>query len=240
MLDSISTAVQQSTAAAASTQSLGGNFDTFLKLLTTQLQNQDPLSPMDTAEFTNQLVMYTQAEQQIKTNSQLEKLLTMGRDNIGVSTLNYIGKEVTYGGNTVYKDAAGSTEKMVYALPSAAKSMTVTVQDKDGLTVREITYPAGSEELTMGIHDFSWDGKDNSGVAAPKGDYSVQFAAVGDDDKAITATSLVKAKVYGVESAGDGTFNLILAGNRSIDLSVVNSVQLPTAAAASTTTQQDS
>lgn len=246
MLDSISTAVQQTAAnAQASNQTLNANFDTFLTLLTTQLQNQDPLSPMDTSEFTNQLVLYSQTEQQIRTNAQLEKLLGMGRDNIGVGTLNYIGKEVTYGGNTIYKDAGGSTEKMVYALPSAAKSMTITVQDKEGLTIREIKVPAGSEELAKGIHDFQWDGLDNNGAAAPKGDYSVKFAATGDDGKTLSTTSLVKAKVYGVESSGDGTFNLILAGNRSIDMAVVNSVQLTsssatTPAATTTTTQQDS
>src|SRR5580692_10550111 len=95
---SSSTSNAASTAAAAttaSTQQLTGNFDTFLQLLTTQLQNQDPLNPMDSNQFTQQLVEFSQVEQQINTNTNLQSLISLTGANAGAGAVSYLGKDVT-------------------------------------------------------------------------------------------------------------------------------------------------
>src|ERR1700722_1542576 len=77
---------------------LSGNFDTFLTLLTTQLKNQDPTSPMDSSTFTQQLVEYSQVEQQINTNTNLQTLITQGQSNGSAMATSYLGKNVTVTG----------------------------------------------------------------------------------------------------------------------------------------------
>src|SRR5450755_3735385 len=74
---------------------LSGNFSTFLTLLTTQLKNQDPTSPMDSSQFTQQLVQFSQVEQQINTNTNLNTLITQGQTQAGVNASSYLGKTVT-------------------------------------------------------------------------------------------------------------------------------------------------
>ena len=70
---------------------LANNLDNFLTILTTQLQYQDPLSPMETSEFTNQLVMFTGVEQQVQQNQNLEKLIALQSNNLAISAVTYIG-----------------------------------------------------------------------------------------------------------------------------------------------------
>src|SRR6201985_2858476 len=86
------------TGSSSSMQQLSGNFDTFLQLLTTQLQNQDPTSPMDTNQFTQQLVEYSQVEQQIDTNTNLQSLITQGGTQNAAYAPSYLGKNVTVSG----------------------------------------------------------------------------------------------------------------------------------------------
>src|SRR5215468_12531093 len=88
------TTAAAATAPSAAQQQLAGNFDTFLTLLTTQLQNQDPLSPMDSNEFTQQLVMFSQVEQQINTNDNLQSLIALNLSQNANSAVNYIGRSV--------------------------------------------------------------------------------------------------------------------------------------------------
>ena len=80
------------TQTANSSQTLSADMNTFLTLLTTQLKYQDPMDPMDTAEFTNQLVQYSSVEQAIQTNSKLDNLLTLTVSNLGAQAISYIGK----------------------------------------------------------------------------------------------------------------------------------------------------
>src|SRR6201981_1569760 len=84
--------------AAGASKTLSSNFDTFLTLLTTQLQNQDPLSPMDSNQFTQQLVQFSQVEQQINTNDNLKSLITQGANQTGAYAVSYLGKAVTIAG----------------------------------------------------------------------------------------------------------------------------------------------
>ena len=151
-------------AAAATTATdqtqLAGNFDTFLKLLTTQLQNQDPLSPMDSNQFTQQLVEYSQVEQQINTNTNLNTLITQGTSQSGAFAVNYLGKTVTVtNGNASLTNGAAN---WTYNLGTQAAQTTLTVTDSNGNAVYSRTWPDGRRQ-----QHFTWDGHPPTATSSP-------------------------------------------------------------------------
>ncbi len=167
------------TADTTARQSLSGNFDTFLRLLTTQLQNQDPLEPMDASKFTEQLVSYSQVEQQISTNDKLNSLISMTWAGIGANAVSYLDKNVvTSGPKSQLDDGAASWR---YTLTSDAASASLQIKDSTGKVVR--TIPA---EKTVGVHDFTWDGKNDAGTALPEGQYSLSLTARKADGTDVT------------------------------------------------------
>ena len=95
MIDPVTTSTTAVTGAAAAQKSLASNFDTFLTLLTTQLQHQDPLSPMDSTEFTQQLVQFSSVEQQISANKNLESLIALTKSRSSADAVSYLGKSLT-------------------------------------------------------------------------------------------------------------------------------------------------
>ena len=110
-----------------------GQFLTFLTLLTTQLKNQDPTSPMDSNTFTQQLVMYSQVEQQIDTNTNLKTLISQGTSQAGAIATAYLGKKVSVtNGNA---SLTGGAANWTYNLGTAAASTQLTVTDANGKTV---------------------------------------------------------------------------------------------------------
>src|SRR5579863_6928228 len=113
--------------------SLSSNFDTFLTLLTTQLKNQDPTSPMDSNQFTQQLVEFSQVEQQINTNTNLQSLISQGSSNASAMTVGYLGKNVSItNGNA---SLSNGTANWTYNLGTAAASTTLTVTNSAGTVV---------------------------------------------------------------------------------------------------------
>ncbi len=125
----MTTSIPSTTAAASGTSSnsamnqLSGNFQTFLKLLTTQLQNQDPLDPMDTSQFTQQLVEYSQVEQQIDTNGNLQSLISQGTQQSAAYATGYLGKTVTVSGGE--GSLANGQAQWTYNLGADATSTTL-------------------------------------------------------------------------------------------------------------------
>lgn len=168
--DVTSTAAQAKSSSTSSKQ-IAQDFDQFLFLLTQQLKNQDPLEPMDTSEFTNQLVQFANVEQSISTNRNLENLIALQAANAGLGALNYIGKEVEALGNNV--PLIDGQAKFKYSLPEDADVLTIQIKDKDGHIVRDLT---GSKE--KGAHDIVWDGKNNSGETMEDGSYTVEVKAI--------------------------------------------------------------
>lgn len=193
-------------APATSTTQLNQDFDQFLRLLTTQLQNQDPLSPMDSSEFTNQLVQFSNVEQSIKTNSFLEKLLTMQTLNLTALGVSFIGKDVEVAGKFFQADGVKPVS-MSYDMPAGASEGTLSIIDEDGNVV--FTQNA---DLTAGRHNFTWDGKDSSGNAAPAGKYEIRVGAQTSNDAALNVTTFVPGHVNGLESAEDGSLMLNVDG----------------------------
>src|ERR1700759_4612169 len=145
-----------STQSAAKTQ-LSGNFDTFLTLLTTQLQNQDPLSPMDSTQFTQQLVEFSQVEQQINTNDNLQTLINQGTSAAGTNAVSYLGKAVTVtNGNA---PLTGGTAAWTYNLGTASTQTTLTVTDANG----NVVYSAPGA-TAAGNTAFTWNGQNAQGT----------------------------------------------------------------------------
>ena len=111
----------------SSAQTLSADMNTFLTLLTTQLKYQDPMDPMDTAEFTNQLVQYSSVEQAIQTNSKLDNLLTLTISNLGAQAVSYIGKTAQVLGDVMPLE--GGKAKATYTLSKDALSTTISVKE---------------------------------------------------------------------------------------------------------------
>lgn len=200
----------------AASKSLGDNFDTFLTLLTTQLQNQDPLSPMDSNQFTQQLVEFSGVEQQINTNKNLENLVSLTQSRSSADAVGYLGKSVTLSnGKGALINGAGT---WTYALDGKAKANTLTVSDANGKTV----YTTNGE-LSTGIHTFNWDGKDAYGNQLPDGQYTFTLSPVADDGSAVNYAVASKGVVAQVDFSGSEP--QLMIGPMEIPLSEVAALQ---------------
>ena len=187
----------QATQAAARTEtgraSLISNFETFLSLLTAQLKNQDPLSPLDSNEFTAQLTQMTGVEQQLLTNDLLTSLLA-AQQGAGLNgATNYIGKEATAAWPVTKLE--GGKANWSYELGAAASSVTLQVLDSSG----KVVWSGPAPERTSGTHDFVWDGKTTAGGQLPDdGVYTLKVSAKnGTND--VAAQVLTRGRVTGVE-----------------------------------------
>jgi len=211
--------ISQSNTQSKSNSSLTGladNLDNFLTILTTQLQHQDPLSPLDTHEFTNQLVLFAGVEQDIQGNSSLEKLIALQQNNVAVGAVSYIGQNIEATGQT--NMLRNGEAKFGYTLPGNAKSAALQISDASGKPI--LSTPA---QTTAGRHEFVWDGKDTQGNPVPEGPYSITVLAVDADDQPIPATYSVSGRVTGVEMInGDASLNL---GDVAIPLTQVTRIR---------------
>lgn len=182
------------TSTNSSSQTLSADMNTFLTLLTTQLKYQDPMDPMDTAEFTNQLVQYSSVEQAIQTNSKLDNLLTLTISNLGAQAVSYIGKTAQVLGNVMPLE--GGKAKATYTLSNDALSTTISVKDMTG----KVVYTENGN-ITAGTHEFTWNGKDSNGNQLEDGAYEIVVSPKGANGEAAPGvTTTVFGKVTGVAS----------------------------------------
>jgi flagellar basal-body rod modification protein FlgD len=189
---------------------LSDNYDTFLILLTAQLQNQDPLAPMDSTQFTQQLVQFSQVEQQIRTNEQLEGLVGHYQAASAGAALSYLGKDAIIEADETY--LAGGEANWAYRMPEAATSMTISVKDSTGRTIYETTQAARG----AGEHLFKWDGKMTDGETAEDGVYQIVIEAEGAGGETITPTISVRETIMGVDFTGATPVVITPAGTREL------------------------
>ncbi len=184
----------------SASQTLSADMNTFLTLLTTQLRYQDPLDPMDTAEFTNQLVQYSSVEQAIQTNTKLDTLLNMSMANLGAQAVSYMGKVAQVLGDVM--PLQNGIAKATYSLDKNCTGVTVLVKDLDGKVVYSET---GNK--TAGTHEFNWDGKDSDGNQLEDGAYQIVVSAnVAAGEAAANVTTTIFGKVTGVASDSNGVY----------------------------------
>ena len=171
---------------------LASTFDNFLLLLTTQLQNQDPLSPLDTNQFSEQLVQFTNVEQAIKTNAKLDQLIALQGVNQLTAALDYVGKTVEV--DSVVLNLSDGAATMTYDLASSAEEATIDIIDNDGNTVRTLRV-----EGSAGRHEVTWDGKNGSGTDLPDGLYGFVVKAVDSAGRTVSARQGTIGRVTAVE-----------------------------------------
>ncbi|MFN7190674.1 MAG: flagellar hook assembly protein FlgD [Rhodospirillales bacterium] len=194
--------------AAASRATFGNNYDTFLKLLTSQLQNQNPLSPMDSTQFTSQLVQYSSVEQAIKQNENLEKLIAMQSSTQSANAVGYIGKSVDMSGERV--GLVNGKGKVTYSLPQAAGRVLINIYDSSNKLAARLEGDTGA-----GSQIVQWNGRSDTGAQLPDGDYRVEVSAQNAAGAALT----VDKKISGTVTAVDYTGNTVML--------TVNGTKLP-------------
>jgi flagellar basal-body rod modification protein FlgD len=228
ILSSLSPGAGPASSATRAQSQIAGNFQTFLKLLTTQLQYQDPMSPMDSNEFTAQLVQFAGVEQSIATNKNLENLVNFALANATSAAVGYLGREVTAGGETATLGSEGA--HWSYTLPRAAASNNITIVDTAGKVIYK-----GQGAVTQGEHTFAWDGRTSTGQAAPPGSYKILIAAKDPGGNDIAVAPQVKGVVSSVDIEG-GTPMLNVGG---VKLKLADVISVGAAPAPTTTTSSD-
>jgi flagellar basal-body rod modification protein FlgD len=238
-----STGSTSSTASTASTgmQTIAGNFDTFLQLLTTQLQNQDPLSPLDTSQFTQQLVEFASVEQQINMNTNLQTLISMQQTSEATSALQLVGNTVTINGNAAALSNATNTPATWSINSSAPATGTVTITSQAGTTVY-----SGTVALNAGTQTYSWSGGGSNGQTWPDGTYTMTINATGANGQAVTVSTQVQGVVTAVninqnpptltvsgqtvpisqvQSLSNGTLSSLSSGISNLNSSITSLIQ---------------
>ena len=148
---------------------IASNFTTFLQLLTTQLQNQDPLSPMDTNQFTQQLVEFASVEQQMKSNDSLTTLVSLEQAAQSTQALALVGATVVVDGSATQLTNGKANWSLNVTKPATA---TVTIKDATGQTAYTSTFG-----VNPGTQNFTWDGHDTNGTLWPDGAYTMTATA---------------------------------------------------------------
>jgi flagellar basal-body rod modification protein FlgD len=200
-----------------STKGIAQNFDAFLLLLTTQLKNQSPLDPLDTNQFTQQLVQFASVEQQLRSNETLNALLTTAKAANASTAASFIGRQVTADGATA-RLSNGSARWVLNAARNASQAV-ITIRDKNGGVVATRT-----GALTAGAQSFAWDGKTSTGATAPEGDYTVTVAALDASGQGVSVKTEVSGRVDSVDMTGD-TPQLVI-GSIRVPLASVKTVGL--------------
>lgn len=230
MADAITTTSGLAQKAAQTTQQTVGlaqDFQQFLTLLTTQLQNQDPLSPMDSTEFTNQLVQFSQVEQQINSNQKLDSLLALQLSSISSVALGYVGMDISYVSSEMNYD--GSTPVDInYALSSEAVTCRVNIYNDEGTLVY-----SGDAPKNTGTNKFTWSGQTTGGATVEEGTYTVSIDALDKDGKAIENTTVVTGRVEGIETQNGVVY--VLVGERAVSIGNIVNAKLPPATPQTTT-----
>lgn len=198
-------------ASAQSATRLATDFTQFLTLLTAQLQNQDPLDPLDSNEFVAQLVSFTGVEQAIATNTNLENLIALIKTDQAATAVGYLGTTVEATGDQII--LVNEQALFAYTLPENTKSTSVLIVDEAGNTVF-----AGQGNITAGKHYIVWDGRDAAGNLKPDGIYKVTVTSFAVDDSILSIPTIIGGRVTRVETI-DGETNLTING---ISISIDN------------------
>lgn len=205
---------------AASSTRLAADFDTFLILLTAQLQAQDPLDPLASSEFTSQLVQFTAVEQQILANKNLENLAALLAFNGMTAAVNYLGKEITIPKNDAEISAANPNATWLYEFDSNAFNTDLEIVDSRGAVV--VKLPG---QVDRGLHSLNWDGRNADGQLVPAGNYKLRVKATDSQGLVVKAEIFMRGKVEGVEmEAGEAQLTV---GNFKIPITQVLAVALP-------------
>ena len=198
----------------ANKATLAQNFDTFLTLLTTQLKHQNPLEPLDTNQFTQQLVQFAGVEQQINMNQQLTSLVNLQKATQTTSAMSFLGSTATVDGTTTKLANDAASWSFAVDKPSTA---TVNIKNSAGALAYNGSYP-----LTPGAQNFNWDGRGNNGVKWPDGDYTLSVTAKDASGNTVAVSTEVKGTVDSVDLTQ--TPPMLKIGGQSFSLDKIKQV----------------
>jgi flagellar basal-body rod modification protein FlgD len=221
--------LMQQTSATGTTSSTGTSSsqnlsDTFLKLLVAQMNNQDPLNPVDNSQVTSQMAQISTVTGISTLNSTVNQLVSQLQQGQAMQSAQLAGRTVLVPGHALSLQAVtsanGATGSMSsfggFNLDSAADSVTVTVKDASGATVR--TLNLGS--MQAGVQDFSWDGSTNTGATAAAGNYTYAVSATASG-KAVTTTAYDAQAVVGVVPQASGGIQYLLGNGSQVGFSQI-------------------
>ena len=196
-----------------------GTEDRFLKLLVAQMNNQDPLNPLDNAQVTSQLAQINTVRGIEKLNDQMAKLASASGVNSPLDAIGLIGRKVLAPGSGFERaaDTTGAT-RLGFELAGAADSVQIDIVDATGATVFSKTLSG----TAAGQHVFDWNGMDNQGKAAAAGSYQLKVSAASAGN-AVKTTTMTPAQVLGVSEGADGV-QVELAGRPAMAASAVRTV----------------
>jgi flagellar basal-body rod modification protein FlgD len=188
---------------------IASNFTTFLQLRTTQLKNQNPLDPLDTNQFTQQLVQFAQVEQQMKSNDQLSSLVSLEKSAQASTALAYVGATVVVDGSTAALTNGNATWNLNVTKPSTA---TITIKDSTGQNVF-----TGTAGVNPGTQSFTWDGRGSDGRIWPSGNYTLTATAVDAGNQSVAISTEVQAVVDSVDLSQSPPVMSINGQNYTLD-----------------------
>jgi flagellar basal-body rod modification protein FlgD len=210
--------VASSTGSVVDQQTIAGNFQLFLQLLTTQLKNQDPTSPLDTNQFTQQLVQFASVEQQLKTNSSLDALVNINKTAQTTAALNFVGAQVTADGTTTQLKNGVATWNVTSPKPASA---VISIIDQAGNTVW-----TDKQAMDTGLQTYVWNGRTSTGQLAPDGSYKIQITATDAAGGTVLTSTEYTGTVDGVDLTGAEP--LLRIGTNYLTIAQVHSLQRPT------------
>lgn len=203
-----SSSSNSSSSSSTSGATLADNFQSFLMLLTTQLQNQNPLDPLDTNQFTQQLVQFAQVEQQLKSNSQLESLVKIEQTAQSTQALVFVGQTVAVDGSTAKFDGSATWN---FTAPSDSNA-TIIITNSAGQTAY-----SGNFSVSSGNSSFVWDGKGNDGVQWPAGDYKMTVTAKDSSGNDVAISTEIQGVVDSVDLTASPALLSIGGKNYTLD-----------------------
>lgn len=190
----------------ASTSSTADSQSKFLKLLTEQLKNQDPMNPVDNAQMTSQLAQINMVDGIDKLNTTLASLVEGSQSGEAMQAAALVGKGVMVGGSSL--SLSGGKAYGGFELTSPADKVTVTIKDSNGLEVRKLELG----DYDAGVFNFGWDGTTASGAQAADGKYTISVAATRGDTS-LKPTALTLSTVNSVLRTASGSVSLDVGGS---------------------------
>jgi flagellar basal-body rod modification protein FlgD len=163
----------------------------FMNLLVAQIQNQDPLSPMDNAQFTEQITQFTMLDEISQMGDKLDESLMMAQSLNNTGMLALVGRECTVAGDQIHVADGQPTGTKINS--QGGGTATVTVRDEAGDVVRTYTSPVGA-----GLNDVTWDGRDADGEVCADGEYTVSVSVAAADGASVEAEALMTGPVRGL------------------------------------------
>lgn len=215
-MDITQVANQQSQSLKDASTGLAENYDTFLQLLTQQMQNQDPLNPMDSTQFVSQLVEFSSVEQQIAQNKNLETLIGLQYGSAYGAAASYLGRTATAVTDTAA--LSGGQAQWNYRMPEGAAAATLVVTDQNG---KEVFRTEGETE--KGLQSFSWNGKNASGAELPDGLYRLEVRAENSEGRKLDVVTEITGQVSGVDFTGQEP--AVLIGDQRVPIGLIKELR---------------